>query len=577
MKIKFKKEIKEKVAAKEIVETILSTRKIDDIESFLNPPSPVNISLFDFDKKYKEEFKKVIELLTAIKKNNRMIVVYTDYDADGITGGAILWETLYLLGFKVMPYVPDRKKEGYGFSKIGIDNVIRQFNPTLIISVDHGITKIKEVEYTKQKGVKVIITDHHLKGELVPKADAIFHIPVLSGSGVAYFFAKEIFKNFKSQTNNYSQLNVNFSSDYLSLASIGTVADLVPLIGPSRSLVKYGLEVFHRLKRVGIRQILKEAGIENRKITPHEIGFIIAPRINAAGRLENAINALRLLCTTKEKRAADLALHLGEKNRQRQDILEKSVNEAITLLKKQSNELSNLPKIIVLKNDHWHEGIIGLIAAKITEKFYRPTIVLTKNDGVYKASARSIPGFHITNFLRELKEFLIDVGGHEQAAGFSVEESQLPAFIKIARQSAEKKINEKILERQITTDLKIPIDLINLQLAKLLEKLQPFGIGNPQPLFYSEGILTGAQFFGTTQQHLKIFVSDSSSTTYPLQPTTSLELLAFNQSSLFSHLSRRQKLEVVYTIEVDRWGEKERVRGKIVHLITDKKTMLKKV
>lgn len=569
MKIKFKKEIKEKVEVREIIETILSTRKIDDIKSFLNPPSPTDISLFDFDKKYKEEFKKVIELLTAIKKNNQMIVVYTDYDADGITGGAILWETLYLLGFKVMPYVPDRKKEGYGFSKIGIDNVIKQFNPTLIISVDHGITKIKEVEYTKQKGVKVIITDHHLKGESIPKADAIFHIPVLSGSGVAYFFAKEIFKNFKSQTTNSSQLNINFSSDYLSLASIGTIADLVPLIGPSRSLVKYGLDIFPRLKRVGIRHILKEARIENKKITPYEIGFIIAPRINAAGRLENAINALRLLCTTKEKRAADLALHLGEKNRQRQDILEKSVNEAITLLKKQSNELNNLPKIIILKNDHWHEGIIGLIAAKLTEKFYRPTIVLTKNDGVYKASARSIPGFHITNFLRELKEFLVDVGGHEQAAGFSIEEKQLPSFIKIARQSAEKKISEKILERQVITDLKIPIDLINLQLAKLLEKIQPFGIGNPQPLFYSQAELIAAQIFGKKNEHLKLIVKSPET----IAENSFLELIAFNQSSLFSKLSRGQKLEVVYTIEVDRWGEREMVRGKIVYLITDKKRL----
>jgi single-stranded-DNA-specific exonuclease len=569
MKIKFKKEIKEKVAVEEIVETILSTRKIDDINSFLNPPSPVNISLFDFDKKYKEEFKKVIELLVAIKKNNQMIVVYTDYDADGITGGAILWETLYLLGFKVMPYVPDRKKEGYGFSKIGIDNVIKQFNPTLIISVDHGITKIKEVEYTKQKGVKVIITDHHLKGDKIPNADAVFHIPTLSGSGVAYFFAKEIFKNFKSQTTHYSLLTTNYHSDYLSLASVGTIADLVPLIGPSRSLVKYGLDVFHRLKRAGIRHILKEAKIENKKITPYEIGFIIAPRINAAGRLENAINALRLLCTKKENRAADLALHLGKKNRQRQDILEKSVNEAISLLKKQSNELNNLPKIIILKDDHWHEGIIGLIAAKITEKFYRPTIVLTKNDGVYKASARSIPGFHITDFLRELKEFLVDVGGHEQAAGFSIEESKLSAFIKIAHQSADKKINEKTLERKIITDLKIPIDLIDLQLARLLEKLQPFGIGNSQPLFYSQAELITAQIFGKKNEHLKLIVRDPANTAQ----NSFLELITFNQSYLFSELSRGQKLEIVYTIEVDRWGERERVRGKIVSLITNHQSL----
>jgi single-stranded-DNA-specific exonuclease len=563
MKIKFKKEIKEKIDAKEIIEIILSNRKIDDIKTFLNPPSPVNISLFDFDKKYKEEFKKVIELLTAIKKNNQMIVVYTDYDADGITGGAILWETLYLLGFKVMPYVPDRKKEGYGFSEIGIDNVIKQFNPKLIISVDHGITKAKEVEYAKKKGIKVIITDHHLKGESVPKADAIFHIPALSGAGVAYFFAKEIFENFKSQTDNYSILTTNYHSDYLSLASIGTIADLVPLIGPSRSLVKHGLDIFHRLKRVGIRHILKEARIENKKITPYEIGFIIAPRINAAGRLENAIDALRLLCTKKEDRAARLAFHLGEKNRMRQDILEKSVNEAIMFLKKQSEEFKKMPKIIILKDDHWHEGIIGLIAAKIAEKFYQPTIVLTKADGVYKGSARSIPSFHITNFLRSLKKYLIDVGGHEQAAGFTIEEKQLEIFKKEAEKRASDLIKDEDLEKTIVADIKTSVALINYQLAELLEKLEPFGIGNPQPLFYSQVELITAQIFGKKNEHLKLIVKD------PLRKehTAFFELIAFNQSFLFSKLSREQNLEVVYTIEVDRWEGKKKVRGKIQALI----------
>jgi len=565
MKIKFKKEIKEKVPANKIIEIILSTRKIDNIRLFLNPPSPKNISLFDFDEKYKQEFKKVIELLSTIKKNNQMIVVYTDYDADGITGGAILWETLYLLGFKVMPYVPDRKKEGYGFSIRGIDNAIKMFKPALIISVDHGITKIKEIEYAKKKGIKVIVTDHHLKGISIPKADAIFHIPALSGAGVAYFFAKEIFENFKSLTPHASLLTTHYSCDYISLASIGTIADLVPLIGPSRSLVKYGLEIFPKLRRVGIRHILKEARIEKRKITPYEIGFIIAPRINAVGRLENAIDALRLLCTKKEDRAARLALHLGEKNRQRQDILEKSVNEAILLIKKQSDEFKKLPKIIILKNEKWHEGIIGLIAAKIAEKFYRPAIVLTKNDGVYKGSARSIPDFHITNFLRDLKEWLIDVGGHEQAAGFTIEENKLFDFNKIAQQAAEEKISNKILEKQIVADLKISIDLINLELAKLLEKLQPFGIGNPQPLFYSEGELIAAQIFGKKNEHLKLIIKDPKDTS----PSSFLEMIAFNQSSLFRHLFRGQKLEVVYTIEVDQWGERERLRGKIVYLITD--------
>ncbi|PIV62753.1 hypothetical protein COS12_01190, partial [Candidatus Roizmanbacteria bacterium CG01_land_8_20_14_3_00_33_9] len=230
MKIFFKHEIKrtDKLTSKELVDLILKHRQIKNIKEFLNPPPPLSISLLDFNPKYKLYLNKVIKLLKDIKKKDKMIVVYTDYDADGITGGAILWETLYLLGFKTMPYVPDRKKEGYGFSITGIDNIIREFNPALIISVDHGITKVKEITYAKKLGIKIIVTDHHLKSDEIPKADAIFHIPALSGSGVAYFFAKEIYQSFRSRSageKSSEALKQNFQTDYLALASIGTIAD----------------------------------------------------------------------------------------------------------------------------------------------------------------------------------------------------------------------------------------------------------------------------------------------------------------------------------------------------------------
>ncbi len=340
MKITFKHEVKtdNKINAKFLIELLLKNRQIKNVKEFLNPPHPSKIKLTDFG--FKKEIKASLKLLEKIKKNNEMIVVYTDYDADGITGGAILWETLNLLGFNVMPYVPHRKLEGYGFSKKGIDAVKKQFNPALIISVDHGITAWDKVKYAKSLGIPIIITDHHLKPEKLPdEALAIFHIPELSGSGVAYFFAKAIFEHFKSQsrkenipevlhekssnfTSGVKALEANFNNDYLTLASIGTIADLVPLLGPSRSIVKHGLEAFSSIKRVGIKHILREAGIEGKKITPYDIGFIIAPRINAVGRLEHAIDALRLLCTKREDKAYELANKVGGKNRERQDLVE---------------------------------------------------------------------------------------------------------------------------------------------------------------------------------------------------------------------------------------------------------------
>jgi single-stranded-DNA-specific exonuclease len=556
MKISYKNEIKlqDKLDNKTVLNLILKSRNIKDLDQFLDPSSPLNLNLNDFGS-YKKSFEKVIKILKSIKEKNQMIVVYTDYDADGITGGAILWETLYLLGFKVMPYVPHRKLEGYGFSKTGIDNVKKEFNPTLIISVDHGITKVEEIKYAKSLGINIIVTDHHLKGNKIPKAEAIFHIPALSGSGVAYFFAKEIFNYFSPvETRHAASLQNNFKFDYLSLASIGTIADLVPLTGPSRSVVKYGLASFPKIKRFGIKHILKQAEIEDKKITPYEVGFMIAPRINAIGRLEHAIDALRLLCTNDEKKAYDLASKIGNVNIERQELVEKSVKEARENLNSQLVNSKIKNKIIILVSDKWHEGIIGLIASKIAEEFYRPTLVLTKTENGYKGSARSIPSFHITDFLRSLKKDLIDAGGHKQAAGFTLEKNQLNDFTKNAQKLAKKLIKDKDLERKIEADLKIPISKINLDLVKSLEALEPFGIGNPKPTFYSEGILTGAQLLGKTNAHLKIFVDG-------------LELLAFNQADKFKSLSRGQKIKVVYNLEINRWNGSEKVKG-IIKLIS---------
>lgn len=581
MKITFKQEIKadQQISNQEIVDLILKNRQIKDKKSFLYPIHPDKINLLDFNPAFKNKIKKTIELLKKIKEKNQMIVVYTDYDADGITGGAILWETLYLLGFKIMPYVPHRKHEGYGFSIKGIDNVKKQFNPALIISVDHGITAWEKVEYAKSLGIPIIITDHHLKPDILPtKAEVIFHIPELSGSGVSYFFAKEIFENFsRTPEVDWQKLENNFQSDYLALASIGTIADLVPLIGPSRSIVKYGLEAFSKLKRVGLKQIIKDAGIEDKKITPYHIGFMIAPRINAVGRLEHAIDALRLLCTTDLKRAETLSNHVGLKNKERQDMVEKAVEEARLRVKSSAGEQNKLPRVIIIKNANFHEGIIGLIASKIAEEFYRPTIILTENDGQLKGSARSIPSFHITNFLRDLKRYLIDVGGHKGAAGFTMEKAKYDNFVTAVAKLSLKLIKDKDLERTIEADLKIPLSKVTLNLVNLIENLQPFGIGNPNPTFLSEGEIIDIGTFGKNNDHLKLYIKqpqqlaiNNPSSLLRTSQQFPLELIAFNKSAESKNISKGQRINVVYSLEIDRWGGQERLRGKIVRCFSIK-------
>ncbi len=555
MKITYKSEVKdEKNSHENIVNNILKNRNITDKTAFMNPPSPLDIHISDFG--YDKEMESTKRILKDIKEKGKPVVVYTDYDADGITGGTILWETLHLLGFKVMPYVPHRQLEGYGFSQKGIDNIKEKFDPALIISVDHGITARDKIAYSKSIGIPVIVTDHHLRPEKGPEdtAEAVFHIPALSGSGVAYFFAKMLFQEFGSLQNpNNKNLENNFAADYMALASIGTVADLVPLSGPSRSVVKHGLREFKNIRRIGLKYLLEQAGIANKPITPYEIGFMIAPRINAIGRLSHAIDALRLLCTTSETRAYKLASALGDSNSSRQSLVKEAIEEAMEQMVKKYGD--NIPSLIILQSENWHEGIIGLIASKIMDKYYRPVVIMTKSDGIYKGSARSIPVFHMTDFLRSLKKYLIDVGGHAQAAGFSIDKKNLNIFTQKAEEKAAGMLKPEDLEKIIESDVKLSINHLNIKIARELESLAPFGMGNPSPLFYSQVELIEAKKMGKTGNHIKMFVAD------PIKQAGTLELVSFSTGDRYSELSPGMKLDVVYNAEVNRWNGQERLNG----------------
>ncbi len=562
MKIKWIDEIAqaEKISISEIISRILKNRRIKDIQSFLSPIHPQSMRLADFG--FKKELIKTLDLLTAIHKKGETIVVYTDYDADGITGGTIMWETLYLLGFNVMPYVPQRKQEGYGFSIKGIDRVKKEFNPALIISVDHGITGIEQIAYTASLGIKVIVTDHHLKSDTLPKdAYAIFHVPEFSGSGVAYMIAKEISIHFGPSSNNRDKVSTYFKHDYLALAAIGTIADLVPLTGPSRSIVYHGLKAFKHITRKGIAHIIKEAQIPpDKEITPYEIGFIIAPRINAVGRLEHALDALRLLCTHNDKQAYEIASRVGDTNRKRQDMVTEAVKQADQMVKHMIED-HTLPLLIFLEREDWNEGIIGLIASKIAEKYSRPTIVMTKSDGFYKGSARSINEFHITEFLRKFKKILISVGGHKGAAGFSVLESQKKNLLKKMESQMKKDAREADFEKIITSDLKIPLTHVNLRLAKEIKKLAPFGMGNPHPVLLSDVRILDKKLFGKKHEHVKFYAKDLQKDSFPM------EFISFFTSDGYKDVEKGQSVSMVYTLDINRWNGKETVRGKINQLI----------
>lgn len=570
MKIEWKQRLvaDDKISNKEIIDLLLKNRNIADGESFLHPPHPRYLTFDSFH--LKTAFQKTIRFLEEIYEKKQKIVVYTDYDADGITGGTILWETLHLLGFDVSPYVPHRQNEGYGFSVKGIDSVIEEFNPTLIISVDHGISAKKQIEYAASKGLKIIVTDHHLKPEDPPtSAFTIFHIPELSGSGVAYLFAKEIFDHFASKktgeknvrASEYKLLTSHFNSDYIALASIGTVADLVPLIGPSRSIVYHGLATFPEVARHGIRAIIRQAGIEEKVITPYEIGFMIAPRINAVGRLTHAIDALRLLCTKSDDKAKMLAAQVGDTNKARQDLVEVAVKEAVDYVEKLLVKSGNiLPQLLIVANPNWNEGIIGLIASKLTEKYNRPTIVMTKSGDDWKGSARSFNDFHLTNFLRSQSKLMRGVGGHKLAAGFSVEEKHKDILIAKLEEEAKRILKAEDLERTIEADIHIPLSKIKISLAKDIEVLAPFGMGNPHPKFVSVVSVIDKKLFGKKNEHVKLIVKDVDSYSFPL------EMLAFYKVEEYKNIEKGQKLQIIYELDINKWNGRETLRGRIVFI-----------
>jgi single-stranded-DNA-specific exonuclease len=555
----------EKISSEELITRILQQRNIDDLDQFLNPPHPTEMSLSDFG--YADEFERVFPLLQQAREENQSVVVYMDYDADGITGGTIVWETLHLLGFNVMPYIPHRVHEGYGFSTQGIDNVIDQFKPFLIISVDHGITAIDQIAYAKSKGIHVIVTDHHTKLEKNPEADGIFHIPAISGSGVGYFFAKEIHtrmqesgaRSQKGTQDNVSLLQHNFQYDYVTVAAIGTIADLVSLVGPSRSLAKHGLAACPQLKNLGIKHMMKEAKIEKETLTPYDVGFVIAPRINAVGRIEHALDALRLLCTKSEKRALELAGKIGLQNTQRQDMVSHSVKQAqkqVEGLKKKGS----LPKLITVFSEDWHEGIIGLIASRLMEEYYRPVFAMTAHDGIVKGSARSLPSFHITDFLSEHKDYFTGYGGHAQAAGFSLPRDIFDAFQKEVTKHAEEQITDEQLVRTYSGDVKIPVSLTSMKLVQAIQQLEPFGVGNPQPTFVSDVEIVGTKVMGKKQTHLKISGKQPDLRHYPI------DFVYFNGADIASRVEKGQNVSILYKLDINVWNGRQSLQGKVVHV-----------
>jgi len=532
-----------KSKSKDIIKILLANRGLKSkkkIEEFLNPKKPDDLTTKDVGLDSKQIKKAVQRIKQAIKKKEK-IIVYGDYDTDGICATAILWETLFQLKANALPFIPKRK-EGNGLRVERIEEMAKE-GIKLIITVDQGIVACSQVEQANKLGLDVIITDHHIPDKKKPKALAIVHTTKLAGCGVAWFLAKHLQPKKKTD---------------LDLVTIGTITDMVSLIGANRSLVKYGLKDVQKTKRHGLRSLYDFAGLDKKKIGTYEVGFIIGPRINAAGRMDDPIESLRLVCTRDENRSIALAQKIDQRNRERQVLTGKTIIHAREIWLNEGRE-SNL---IFVGDESYQEGIVGLVAGILSEEFYRPAIVFSQGKEFTKGSARSIKEFNVIEAIRSCAGILVSHGGHPQAAGFTVETAKITILKEKLGKIAEKKLKGKHLSPSLKIDIELDLEEINFELYQQIMKLEPFGQDNPQPVFVSRQVkVIDARTVGNGQKHLKLRLSA------PLSRLV-FEAIGFGLGELLSQLSPEKTIDIVYNLSLNEWNGNRKLQLKIKDIKT---------
>ncbi len=484
----------------ELIQILLTNRGINtpqETAEFFQPTHPQLLpSPFDS--------APAIQLIKQHLSSESKIYIVGDYDVDGICSTAILWETLQTFSKNILPYIPDRRIDGYGLTSGVIDKVIAA-GAKLVIAVDCGITSIDSVAAARTAGCDVLIIDHHALADKLPQANVILHSPTTCAAGLTWFFCRDLQSSFDS--------DLSGLITKLDLVALAVVCDIVPLLGLNRSLTKYGLAQLNSTSRLGLTTLFQISSLDplRKPLGTYEIGFVIGPRLNAMGRLENALDSLRLLCTSNPQKALSLARLLDDTNQLRQDLTRSALDHALTQIDPQ-----NLPHLIIVSDPTYDEGVIGLIAAKLVEKFHRPAIAFSRGPETSKGSARSIPGFDITSYLVSHKALFTSLGGHAMAAGMTISNANIthiPPPI----------LPSKLLVRTRRVDAEIPLSLIDIDFYLRLQDFAPFGLGNPQPVFQSSAVSVSAlQKIGKQLQHLKFKAGDLDAIWFNTDPSHSL-------------------------------------------------------
>ena len=555
------KQISELIKCPEMIAEMLVCKGITDpveINNFFNP------SLDDvFDPFIFKDMKKAVERIIRAINKEEMIMIYGDYDVDGTTSAALLYLGLKKVGAIVNYYIPHRMIDGYGLSLCGVDQ-IKENGAQVIISVDCGINAIEEVKQINSLGMDIIITDHHNPKEKLPAAYAIINPKLkdceypfaeLAGVGVAYKLLMAV----------YSEMEIDFKEavdKYVDLVALGTIADIVPLTGENRIFASIGLERLVKKQNIGMTALINIAGLAEKELNSSDIVFGLAPRINAAGRMGSAMRAVELLVATDEESSKELAQIIERENSLRQQIDQKTFQEACDIIEKKYKNLDETP-IIVVSSDDWHSGVIGIVASKLVEKYYRPAIMITFKDGIGSGSGRSISGFDLFEALSSVENYLETFGGHKYAAGLSI----LMEYVDVLENRLSSYVKEHITPEQLIPLLKIDTKLelyeINENLLEWLNKFAPFGPGNMRPTFYTEGVMVVGFPYNVGKNHLKIKVVKDGCT---------LDLIGFNLGDFLPFLKKGLFIDIAYSLEFNTWQGRTTIQGKLKDIrFTEKK------
>jgi len=499
------------------------------------------------------DVEQAIDLIKQAKKEKWKVAVYGDYDVDGVCSTYILWDFLYNeLKIDAIPYIPSRFDSGYGLNEKSLKE-LQANGVNLVISVDCGVKDAKLIEKLQKEGLKFIVTDHHTLPDVEDFVCPVVHpkrkisklkFQDISGAATAW-------KLITAYSNDILK-----SQKYLDFVALASVCDVMPLIEENRAIVKLGLKQMDKTDNLGLRTLMDIAGLTGVELNTYHLGFVIGPRINAAGRIENALDVVRLFATKSQEKAKKIVQNLNDLNLNRQKLTVDTLMQAekqIQNIDKDGNTIVEIEKkFLFVYGEEWHEGIIGLVAGKLAEKYYRPTIAATIVNGKVTGSARSIKNFDITQAITTQASLLNRFGGHSQAAGFSLDPKNIEAFKLGLEELAAKELDDKILERTIEIDADINADLISVDFVEELAKLEPFGYGNPRPIFRIKNLtVRSLQRFGMNSEHMRLKLG-------------SFEAVCFNAGKHFENININDKITVVGSLDLNKWNGFVKVQVKLI-------------